>query len=632
MMVMKRTTIFAILVFFALSGFVNAQELMGLEAVEALIESSTDNEVEGYFKTVRRGSRIETLALTLRGVYKEPGLKVIVFVTHHKIAAGMSGSPVYVNGKLIGALAYKLNSPQGNDHNWGGISPISLMEEDLTNSPGFANNAIDSFTYEGMVFEPIATGYQSIPGLEYLLNKFILTGNAAAQIGAAKPVIEPGMPIVVDLVEWTDKNGEVSSISSVGTVTHIDEEGRVFAFGHPFLNGKDVVYSFRTGEIIGTLYQDMSYKLVGKMTEVLGSITRDSTYGIYGRLGVDNLDELHHFSLDFKREGRLFNSFEIRVADSILTPVLAAAAFALIGQSNGAPLPQEKSATQLEARIEIEGHQPIVWRELFASTSSRFGPQTLYLSSYSVANESLFSGLYGSLFVNDFDLKIINVYVSVDFISGSSRTYKVVNYKFPSKITYGQDPTLEIIFADQANSMPVAARIIVPIDWDKVEGPVYGRDVANINKTAEKRVTGSLSVYSATSFYNIAIHLMGDRERQIFAPNYHLGPEDYLANFSRLLEATNQKIIVRISLRARSDLPEESPGEEKELISSELPENDNGWIVIEGGLKNRQISSRAGEPVVSYLELPPIPDGGILDQETNKSFGFEVVLEESEQQ
>ena len=106
----KIRVILAIIFFLTFAGVASAQELMSLEEVEKLIDSSPNKEIPAYFKSVERGTEIKRYNIILKGVYREPGLTIILFVTHHKIAAGMSGSPVYVNGKKVGAVAYQVSN------------------------------------------------------------------------------------------------------------------------------------------------------------------------------------------------------------------------------------------------------------------------------------------------------------------------------------------------------------------------------------------------------------------------------------------------------------------------------------------------------------------------------------------
>ncbi len=599
---------------------------ISLEEIEKLIDSSPSRTLKAYFKTVPRGIKIKSYKITIEGIFREPDLEVILFKSRHQIASGMSGSPVYIKGKKIGAVAYSLNK-FSNQH-WGGISSISLMSKDAE-AGHLRLSLVRSFTYKGMIFEPIALGSQTVKGLEnFAGGKFMVISQTSSAISSRvktkKPVLRAGMPIVVDLVEWTDEKGKTSTISAMGTITDINSKGRIFAFGHPFLDAKKVVYAFRTAEIINTIpSQENAYKLPGKRSEVLGAITVDSLYGIYGNIGSDELEKFRHFSLEFKKEGKFFHKFDIKVADSVLTPILAQVALEIIGNTYDAPLPQETGATQIESRVDIKDQKPFLWKGLFAFDSIKFGLQTFYISSYRVAFNAFFTEVYSFLFENSFGLKISDVSISVNFISGRSRVYKLGAYKFPDKVVYGRDPVLDILFVDENNIMPIAKKVTVAIDWSKVEKPVYTKNTLNTEKTPEKVVRGQLMIESAVFFL---INLFNS-EQQKLLPKYFLSPEDFLENFSNRLEINNQKIFVRLWLRSRSGLFDEIVIATKDIIPDGISADGSGWYVIKEGLKERKLMIKNEGVVVFYVNLPDIPDGYILDQKTHGIVNFEVVLE-----
>jgi len=631
---MRRNLVLGLIVFlflfFGQTAYVFAadQPKMTFEEVERLIDSSPNKEVRAYFKSVPRGIELKSYDVILRGVHREPGKKVIMFVMSRHIAAGMSGSPAYVDGKLIGAVAYSFSNFTFSSYTWGGISPISLMTEEaeLDNQ----NLGITrTFNYGGMLFKPIIVGNRKIPGLESVSGgKFIVTTSSAGTTTAtkaAKPALKAGMPIVVDLVEWTDEKGETTTISAMGTITYIGDDGKVFAFGHPFLNSRKVVYSFRTAEVIGTVDSEYdSFKLSGKSSEVLGAITFDAAYGISGVTSLDELSKLHDFTLQLKREGKSIQRFSIKVADSVLTPLLAQAAFRMIGQTYGAPLPQESSVTQLETRVELDGYEPIVWKELFASEIMRFGPSTIYLSSYDQAFQVFFTRIYGSLFGSRYDFKISNVSVSANFISGRDRILKLGAYKFPNKIIWGENPVLEILFVSQDNSVAIAKSIPIKIEWDKVEKPVYKKDTLNTEKASEKVVWGALVINSAAMFFST----LTNGERQKFLPEYFLGPEDFLDHFSGQLEITNQKIFIRVNVRPKSGLLDETIAQAEDIIPKEaVADNDSEWYVIRGGLAGRKNTVREENVIFFNFDLPQALGGYIFGQNMFESISFEVVLE-----
>ncbi len=582
------------------------QKLMSLEKVQKLIDSSPNKTVYAHFDTVLEGTKIVSLPMVIKGVYREPGLEIIIFKSTHQIAHGMSGSPAYVNGKLVGAVAYALNG--FSKEYWGGISPISLMMEDA--SAG-SNKLAKSFVYEGKTFVPIALGPETI------------SESSGSKLD--KPVLKPGMPIVVELVEWTDEKGKTSTMGASGTITYIDDKGKIFAFGHPYYNSKNVVYSFRTAEVIGTIpSQESSFKLIGKTSAVLGAITHDSSYGIYGKVGAkEELDRLRHFNLEFKNKGVSAHKFDIKVAESVITPILVSAAFAKIGEEYGAPLEQETSVTQIESRIELEGHQPILWKGLYPSGSSRFGPQIIYFSSFGSAFGEFFTNIYAPLLVNSYGLKISDVSVSVNFIPGSSQTYKIGAYKFPNKVIYGQDPVLDIMFVDENNSMPIAKRVTVKVDWDKVEKPVYTAQINDKDKVSEKIVGGWLGIQSSR-FYTL--NLSSEESQKIF-PKYFLNPGDFLENLSKNFSLTNQKIFVRVRLRSRSGLFDEIMAKSENIMPTDIVADEKGWHVIKDGLKERKITLKDQGVVTYYVNLPDAPNGYVFDQSINETVLFEVLLE-----
>jgi len=600
---------------------------MTLEEVERLISSSPDKEVKAHFESVERGTKLQSYDIILRGVHREPGLKVIMFITSQKIVAGMSGSPVYVDGKLIGALAYSFNRLNFADWSWGGISPISLMLEEADKGSSLLNvsSVPTSFISEGRKYEPIDTGYHKISNHESLSNsKFILNSVLQNSKVSKAPVLKAGMPIVADLIEWTDEKGEITTVSAMGTITYVDDNGRVFAFGHPFLGARKVVYSFRTAEVMGTVFSEGgSYKLTGDKSEVLGSITFDSTYGIYGSIGSGQLDKLHQFDLEFRSGGKHLQDFKIKVADSFMTPLLAQSAFRLIGQANNAPLPQESSVTEIATRVDLQnGYKPVIWEELFASKSTKFGIQTLYTSSYDAAYEYFFSEIYSQLFENKYNINIEKVSVSVNFIPGKNSVFKLGAYKFPNKVVWGENPVLEVLFISQDNVTAIAKKATIQIDWSQVQKPVFTKDTPDIDKTSEKIVRGILSISSSFSFLNN----LTSSESQALMPQYFLGAGDFLENLSRRLGINNQKVFVRFVMKARSGLFDDQIANAKDIMPQDISGETSGWHTIDGGMKERKVTVKNEGVVVFYLDLPQVPDGYVVDQNLNEVVFFEIVL------
>ena len=201
---------------------------------------------------------------------------------------------------------------------------------------------------------------------------------------------------------------------------------------------------------------------------------------------------------------------------------------------------------------------------------------------------------------------------------------KLGAYKFPNKIIWGENPVLEILFVSQDNSVAIAKSIPIKIEWDKVEKPVYKKDTLNTEKASEKVVWGALVINSAAMFFST----LTNGERQKFLPEYFLGPEDFLDHFSGQLEITNQKIFIRVNVRPKSGLLDETIAQAEDIIPKEaVADNDSEWYVIRGGLAGRKNTVREENVIFFNFDLPQALGGYIFGQNMFESISFEVVLE-----
>lgn len=208
------------------------------------------------------------------------------------VVAGMSGSPIYIDGKLVGAVAYA----------WGfakepiaGVTPAAQMlriwnEPDRSGGPGGSHSGRLS---EGNV----PTGLSPLPlpvaltgltpalaGLiEPSLSKFGLTPVAAAgaaSTGAADTAdLVPGAAVGVALID-----GDVR-VSAMGTLT-CREGNRILAFGHPMLEAGNVRLPMVGGVIHSVVPSEMSSFKLFSPTAPLGTINQDRLAGVGGDIGA----------------------------------------------------------------------------------------------------------------------------------------------------------------------------------------------------------------------------------------------------------------------------------------------------------------------------------------------------------
>ncbi len=284
------------------------------------------NEVKPSMKatawTVFQGMEPEPVPIEVIGRLKNiwgPGQDVIVAKMGGKairtnVAGGMSGSPVYYNGKLMGAVALRLSvfSPDAIC----GITPIELMLEinefdqskpEDSKTPEKVARVREVSVPSDMFGRPASAGLTMVPiesplvfsgfapnALQEFAPIFQQLGITPVQGGAggstvrtAKPVkgwessLNPG-----DTVSGLLVSGDMS-VSGTGTVTYNDGK-RVLAFGHPFFNLGPVDMPMAKGEIVMTLASAFQPNKMANSTDVVGALHQDRHSGIMGVLGAES--------------------------------------------------------------------------------------------------------------------------------------------------------------------------------------------------------------------------------------------------------------------------------------------------------------------------------------------------------
>lgn len=277
--------------------------------------------------TVFLGNDAEPVPIEIIGLWKNawgPRQDIILGKMGGKaaetnVAGGMSGSPVYIDGKLVGAVSLRLSvfSPDAIC----GITPIAQMLEinefDETLPPGAktpekAVNAASLPLPDGLARQVMAAGSQASSPLagaqltpietplafsgftDDTLDTFgpmlrqmglqPVRGGAGAAMNTAKPAagwqdsLRPGAPVAGVLV-----SGDMS-ITGLGTVTYNDGK-RVLAFGHPFFNLGPVSMPMAKGEVLMVLSSKFQPNKIANATEVVGALRQDRHSGIMGVLG-----------------------------------------------------------------------------------------------------------------------------------------------------------------------------------------------------------------------------------------------------------------------------------------------------------------------------------------------------------
>jgi len=301
----------------------------------------------GYGLTVLEGTRVDTFAVTVLGVQRRTraaGDVIIVELAGHglelsAVAQGMSGSPIYLDGRFAGAVAFGW---AGALRPIAGVTPAAELLALPTAQPPTAEDQSGRLTRSGDALAlvndrypqalaadllgPDATGHISSaphvlpadwPEPTELLADLLPTDIWAAEVsvaGATGPMPLPIGWIYRPLASGTSgaaADGGVAGggadaadvplvpgaacavplivgdaqLGALGTVTWVDGD-RVLMFGHPFMQRGPVQLPLASARIVSVFpSRQMSFK-IGSIGPVIGSVLYDQRAGLVGQMGV----------------------------------------------------------------------------------------------------------------------------------------------------------------------------------------------------------------------------------------------------------------------------------------------------------------------------------------------------------
>jgi hypothetical protein len=295
--------------FLALLAFFAALCLGPLPAVaqessETLPLSQVHTGMQGHAYTIFAGDQIEKFDLEVLGVldnFLGPKQSIILVqlkgpkVEHTGVVAGMSGSPVYLDGKLAGALSLRLGI--FTKEPIAGVTPIADVlnapSQNLvaqTEAPQFAlpsDSTAGTGVPSGSALEPIETplvfsGIQPSV-VQQFSNQLQSYGFVAAQGGTAAPRADDGHLAAGDMAGMVLVQGD-ASINSACTVTAVQAD-HVFLCGHPFLNLGNVELPMARSRVVTTLSSEFASTKIVNVAGSIGTITGDHLTAVTGKLG-----------------------------------------------------------------------------------------------------------------------------------------------------------------------------------------------------------------------------------------------------------------------------------------------------------------------------------------------------------
>ena len=378
----------------------------------------------GTGRTVFSGSTVEDFKVHVLGIMRNvvgPRRDLILArleggpLARTGVIAGMSGSPVYIDGKLVGAVSYSLG--QFATEPIAGITPIAEMT-DATNATGaapgtrpvslswpldprelldiwsrdlgrvrpFAEKAGDALVTPagapdlaagmGAFLRPIAvplvtTGFDASvlgPISPALVSGGFLPVAGAGQSRTSAPAaprrrLAPGDAVGVSLM-----TGDFL-LGATGTVTHVDGD-RVYAFGHPLYNLGPTQFPMTTADVQVILPSLMASSKLASFGETIGTLQQDRATAIAGTLGPG--PAMIPVSITLTSDRRAPRTFRFGVVrDATFTPLLTYLAVANVLVS------YERAAGPASYTVRgiagLKTHEDIAFEDIFTGDQAAGG-------------------------------------------------------------------------------------------------------------------------------------------------------------------------------------------------------------------------------------------------------------------
>lgn len=382
-----------------------AAQLPPVAGSEAAIVSIHDipRGSKGFGVSVFEGEELERFEVEAIGVMKNTSPRIDYLLVklsgrgleRSGVIAGMSGSPVYFDGKLAGAVAFAW--PFSHDA-IGGVTPIAEMRAipatdalppgagkppaardparllELGGDPTerlaaalapLAPTRLEAGGRSGLAWSAAGFGDLTRGLLERHLGGLAPMAGGGGGTGAevASRPLAPGEAVAAVLVD-----GDFA-LAATGTVTDVVGD-RVLAFGHPFLSMGPTRIPMARAEILTVLSSSYSSFKISNTGPIVGALEADYRAGIAGTIGASA--PMVPLSLRVRAGGQE-QAFSVRMAEvPLLTPILAAVT--MLGAQEAIAGTFGVAGIDVEARFDLEGFEDLTLRQSFdgvnASTQS----------------------------------------------------------------------------------------------------------------------------------------------------------------------------------------------------------------------------------------------------------------------
>lgn len=388
--------------------------------------------MRGVAYTVFEGTKPEAMDVEVLGVLKNmngPKGDIILVRLHGPkveytgVVAGMSGSPVYLDGKLAGALAFRIGefskepiagvTPIADmleinafDKSPGGSSSVSAIPGNVatkTAAPGDPSNLPEQ-NYANLlkpIEAPLVFNGFSEEAVKLFAPQFASAGivpvmGAGSVSDAKQPEpLEPGSAISAILVR-----GDMD-IAATCTITYLDPQ-RLLACGHPLLQFGSVDLPMNKADVLATLPSPLNAFKIVNTTEPVGAFVQDRHTGIMGLL--DKQPDMIPVTLSI-RSGAVTKEIHYEVLNNPrLSPVAMMAT--VFNALHGINDYGEETTYRLKGLISVKGFPDVSLQNIFAPTDA--GQPAAFLAALALGER------FGRIYDNPFDAPSVKA-VRLDF-------------------------------------------------------------------------------------------------------------------------------------------------------------------------------------------------------------------------
>ena len=389
--------------------------------------------MRGVAYTIFAGDKIEPFDVEVIGILPNlmgPKQSIILVQLHGEkaehtgVVAGMSGSPVYVDGKLMGALSLKfgvfvkeplagvtpiediLSIPTGDASTPKALSVRSAVTQSerypVPEKWAQAAGASGAAFLEPIEAPLVFSGFAPATLRQYA-NEWAPYGMVAAAGGTAPAASDDAKVVPGDMVSMLLVQGDIS-MSAACTVTAVTED-RVYACGHPLFGLGASDMPLARGRTLTTLASDFNSTKIVNAGGVIGTLTEDRLTAVMGRIGPTPQMIPVDLTVVTPAGEKQFHSEMI--SNPKLTPLLMGIiAFNGLTQNTAYG---EGSTMKLSGNIDINGHSPVSLEDMYAPTDQFVPDGTFVASSVQTTFTRIFSNPYEMPKINKVSLRVESI-------------------------------------------------------------------------------------------------------------------------------------------------------------------------------------------------------------------------------